>query len=305
MNIKNRGEANKCLLCGGPTREQTTLTSKFLSTRAWGGVIEWSDTNYCLECGFTFHGRGLSTEEVKSYYKSYRDEKYFKDRKSCEPFYTRKVHDELEKGMRSKDRRLALSNFFSKYNVLIDNINNLSILDYAGGTGRLIADMPGNKYVFDVSGEQPAIGVEKLSSIDLNSKLFDLVVCAQMIEHATDPKGEAEYLYGLVKPGGYLYFEVPYDETWRDFSCSGKFRDNILAFAKKSSWFNIALDIYGTAFRVKLKILPPFAFVPVREHLNYFTPESMFALGKAIGAIIINASRVESLGTILLLKKPL
>jgi SAM-dependent methyltransferase len=298
MNIKNRGEANKCLVCGGSTRKQTTLTSKFLSTRAWGGDVEWSDTSKCLECGFTFHGRGLSTEEVESYYKSYRDEKYFKDRNACEPFYTRKVHDEHEKWKGSKDRRLALSKFFSKHNILVDNINNLSILDYAGGTGRLIADMPGIKNVFDVSGEQSALGVEKLSSIDLNLKLFDLVVCAQVIEHVTDPKGVAEYLYGLVKPGGYLYVEVPCQETWRDFSCSGKLRDTLLAFAKTSSWFNVALDIYGTAFRVKLKILPPFAFVPVREHLNYFTPESMSALGKAIGAIVINASP-------LLLKKPL
>jgi SAM-dependent methyltransferase len=183
------------------------------------------------------------------------------------------------------------------------SIDDFSVLDFAGGKGRLVQDFAGKKYVYDVSGELAVDGVTSLSEADLIDMSFDLVVCAQMLEHATDPLETLKRLLGLVRPGGHLYIEVPYNETWKDFSFDGKIRTLLLKLAMRSSWFNILLDSYGTVFRVKFKILPPLAFVPVREHLNYFTPQSFIELGNKIGGQVVDASRQELLGTVLLLRK--
>jgi SAM-dependent methyltransferase len=306
MNYKDRGSQGVCLCCGGVIKSWSTLTSAFLSMRSWGGAVERSHTYRCSTCGFAFHGRGLSDAEVSTYYQSYRDEQYFIDRNSHEPFYTRRVHDELETKMGGAARRKALASYLSTFGVLTGaDQGNFSTLDYAGGTGRLIADLPGRKSVYDVSGEAPALGIEPVTALDLTKMKFDLVICAQMIEHATDPKKVMTTLIDLVRPGGHLYIEVPFNETWRDWSCPGVFRDAVLEIAVKHRWFNVALDIYGTAFRVKLKVLPPLAFVPVREHLNYFTPQSLVALGQTNGAVVLDASRVDHLGTTLIVRKPL
>ena len=307
MDEKNRGSSNKCLLCSSDKlTKQTTLTSLFLSKRAWGGSIEWSDTNRCLKCGFIFHGRGLTSQEIENYYTNYRDQKYFFDRNLYEFFYTRKVHNNLESQMGCEARKLALVTYLRGKNPSIFNTEkNYSILDYGGGSGRFISRLPGKKFVFDISGEKPLPEIKQLSVSSLETMKFDLIICAQMLEHATDPKKTTEYLFNFLKPGGSLYIEVPYNETWTDYSWSGVMRNFVLSLAKKFKLFNILLDIYGTAFRVKLKILPPFAFVPVREHLNYFYPSSFIALAKAIGASIADVSREPQLGTVALFKKSL
>jgi SAM-dependent methyltransferase len=304
MDVLDRAKEGRCLCCLADVKTQPTLTSAFLSHRAWGGGVEWSSTSKCTECGFAFHGRGLRADEVASYYRGYRDEEYFRSRNSYEPFYTRKVHDTLDDQMGGPQRRAALRNYLSRFSIAsAGQANEIKILDYGGGKGRLISELAGRKFVYDLSGEAPVSGVVGIPESVLHSERFDLVVCAQMIEHATDPFAVATELMGLLKPGGHLYIEVPYDETWRDLSLDGWLRLQVLALAKKSRSFNTAWDIYGTAFRVKMKVLPPLAFVPVREHLNYFTPESLSALGKRAGGDVVDASRVALLGTTLLLRK--
>jgi SAM-dependent methyltransferase len=304
MNIKDRGDDLKCLCCDGKIDRKPTLTSFFLSKRAWGGEAEWSTTSKCRFCGFAFHGRGLSENEVAKYYLNYRDDTYFTDRNASEPFYTRKVHNKLTELLDGKPRREALAVYLATQNELFSNpVSDLKILDFAGGSGHLIQDLPGKKFVYDVSGEDPVENVSFLSESNLRNLSFDLVVCAQMLEHATDPVVMIRDLFKLVKPGGVLYIEVPYDETWRDFSGGGRIRDWVLGLAKRNGKLNLLLDVYGTAFRVKLKILPPFAFVPVREHLNYFTVKSLRSLGQNIDATVIDASRQKILGTVLLLRK--
>ena len=304
MNVLDRAAEGLCLCCRAPVKTQPTLTSAFLSARAWGGIVDWSTTSKCPECGFAFHGRGLSDAEVANYYRNYRDEEYFRARNSYEPFYTRKVHDSLDAAMGGPERRVALRSYLNRFSIALAGAGDeQSILDYGGGQGRLISQLPGRKYVYDLSGETPVQEVTGIPKSGLEPGRFDLVVCAQMIEHATDPFAVVEELMQLLKPGGNLYIEVPYDETWRDFSCDGRLRRWVLGIARKARGFNTAWDIYGTAFRVKLKVLPPLAFVPVREHLNYFEPESLRRLGRRAGGSVVDAGRVALLGTTLLLRK--
>ncbi len=304
MNIKNRGEDGACLCCGGELNRKLSLTSEFISKRAWGGEIEYSYTNKCKNCGFAFHSRGLLDEEISKYYLNYRDEQYFINRNYSEFFYTRKAHEELDNQLDGLTRRNALKHYLDSFRVLSSEANlDFTILDYGGGTGRLIKDLPGQKYVYDVSGEQPVSSVTGISENQFKSYSFNLVVCAQMLEHATDPSLVIQQLFDRVLNGGYLYIEVPYDETWTDYSGDGVIRNSVLYLAKRNRLFNILLDTYGTAFRVKFKILPPFAYVPVREHLQYFTPKSLASLASKIGGKVVDVSRIDNLGTVLLVQK--
>jgi SAM-dependent methyltransferase len=306
MDICDRGSDGICICCGGEIVHKPGLTSEFLSKRAWGGGVEWSNINKCKVCGFAFHSRGLSGREITQYYMNYRDDTYFEERHASEFFYTRRVHDELELQLASQERRDSLKKYLITHSALPGDLSaSLSILDFGGGSGRLITELPGQKYVYDVSGQTPAPNVTGLTNYNLAKMRFGLVICAQMLEHATDPFDVINVLYSYVIPGGYLYIEVPYNETWVDFSGNGRVRTCLLHLAKRYPLINIMLDTYGTAFRVKFNILPPLAYVPVREHLNYFTPQSLMRLGLRTGGSVRDVSRQEHLGTVMLLQKGL
>ena len=304
MDYKDRGRDGLCLCCGGITAKQTTLTSKFFSMRAWGegssGATQVSapavDSLFmgeaCLKRRFS---PTTSHIEMKIIF-------WAEMHLSLSTLEGSTTNLSARWAVKRGAWRLPTTSIKKVFQFFKGpKINRFWILP--AEPVRLISDLPGNKYVFDVSGESPAPGVSSITQDMLSAIRFDLVVCAQMIEHATDPRSQAEELYRLVKPGGFLYMEVPFDETWRDYSFPGPVRDALLSLAKRFEWFNIFWDIYGTAFRVKFKVLPPLAFVPVREHLNYFTPKSLVALGESVGGQVVNAARIENLGTTLLIRK--
>ncbi|MER2515404.1 hypothetical protein E4Q23_12690 [Candidatus Accumulibacter phosphatis] len=64
----------------------------------------------------------------------------------------------------------------------------------------------------------------------------------------------------------------------------------------------IAADVLCTASRIKLGRLPPLGFVAMREHLNYFTTESVQALLRNCG-FVIDASGINSTGQIFALAR--
>ena len=302
FDLRNRGAEGLCLCCGAITVKQTTLVSGFLAKRAWSGTVEYSDTNRCSSCGFIFQGRGLNKAEAASYYDGYRSYEYFLERNGFEPFYTLRLHRQIDEELHSEERKIALIDYITRNSSYLNEEAKV-ILDYGGSSGYYLKKFRGHKYVYDLSMVTPEKGVTRMGESDLVKKEFDLILCAQTLEHSSDPKALLFHLYHRLKIGGLLYVEVPYDETWKDYSCPGLVRDYIIGMAKNNRLVYLLMDIYGTAFRVKLKLLPPFAFAPVREHLQYFTPESLSRLGESVGGRVIDASRVKNLGTTLILER--
>jgi SAM-dependent methyltransferase len=274
-----------CLCCGSRRLEQTpTAISPFLASQAWGGHTEPTTLAACADCGFRFFRRGLSAAETKSYYGQYRSETYYRERHRFEPFYTRAVHDAGGRWLRSSARRLALARSLANANA---PARFDAALDYGGGSGALLRDIAAaRKAVFDLSPETPEAGVEEIRDIADIGVDWDLVLNAQVLEHLSDPRAAVHEMLAALRPGGHLYLEVP-EQSWREPLRLSAGRARLVEFLCRHPRLYLAADVYSTAFRVKAGVLPPLGFVPMREHVNFFTLSSLAALASTSGADVV------------------
>lgn len=99
-----------------------------------------------------------------------------------------------------------------------------NVLDFGGGFGGALEAFPqSNKYLYEVDPQaleklKAAEGVNLLGPAELESEdfrqFFDLIIVSHVLEHLKDPVLELERLQSRLKPGGYLFIEVPTeDET--------------------------------------------------------------------------------------------
>lgn len=265
-----------CLCCGcTELHAETTLISPFLARRALAVESELTALLFCRQCGFRFFERGLAADEAARYYAGYRDEAYYAQRHAYEPFYTRGAHRDIATFLASAQRRQALAAALAEAGAAA---SFGAVLDYGGGDGGLIADIPAERRtVFDFSGAAPVAGISEASGDFARSHHWDLVVCAQVLEHVDDPAATLRDLTGLLAPQGWLYLEVP-DELWSNHAFPGRMRDAWLRWLAGRRHALIAADTLATTCRILLGVLPPFGFVPMREHLQYFTESALSAL---------------------------
>jgi len=230
---------------------------------------------FCDRCGFRFYDRGLSESEGNNYYQGYRDQTYFKDRNHYEPFYTKSAYQADSAWLASDARRVALAHALGKAGA---PKSFQAALDYGGGTGQMLRDIDAEKKaVFDVSPGQVESGVAWIGSKEKLGRDWDLVLSCQVLEHLNDPFAAVELIASMLSKGGWFYAEVP-DQHWSNSARSGAVRQAWLSWIVDKPWFLVAADTISTAFRIKCGFLPPMGFIPMREHLNYFTEEAMCAL---------------------------
>lgn len=291
----HRRSANGCLCCGNPDlHAETTVISGFLAERALQAAPATTRIVFCSKCGIRFFDRGLSDDEAERYYQGYRSDDYCTARNRCEPFYTRRVHRELASWLGSAQRRQALADVLAQCST---GQAPQSILDYGGGDGVLIADLDAReRKVMDPSGANPVAGVVRITKEENVGRHWDLIVCAQVFEHLTDPRQTLTELGGMLAAKGRIYLEVP-DEIWVNRTYAGPARDRWLHWLVRRPAALVAGDIVSTACRIKFGVLPPFGFIPMREHLQYFTEDALRALIHAGGLHVIGSGR-NSVGQI-------
>lgn len=268
--------ASGCLCCGSEKlKRETTIVSPFLAKRAWNGAPELTSIVFCLNCDFRFYERGLSNEEAERYYRTYRDQSYYRERHGFEPFYTRREHERLEEWMSSGHRRVALRECLNRAGA---PAKFHSALDFGGGTGKMLLDIAADeRAVFDVVDEAPERGLTRLHSAQELGKRWDLVLSCQTLEHLTDPLASIGTMADAMPEGGWLYAEVP-PQHWRNPARQGRARDAFLGWLVHHHHLLLAGDILSTALRIQCGFLPPLGFIPMREHLNYFTEASLSRL---------------------------
>lgn len=272
-----------CLCCEShQVSVEPTLTSLFLSRAAWGGKPEITNLLYCRDCGFRTFQRMLSVAEANHYYQNYRGDDYIRERGKDEIFYNQNAYDRDKAWMASPRRQEELLKLIGPQCTI-----NMKVLDFGGNDGRLIYGINAPlKAVFDLS-ESPALpGLKKISSeSELHQNQWDLIICAQTLEHISRPDRTLAKLSEITSKGGMIYVELPC-QNWESYAFDGTFRNLLLALAQKYRWLHKLLDFYSTGFRVKVEVLPPFGFVPMREHVNFFTLESVEHLGRKLGLAV-------------------
>ena len=235
---------------------------------------------YCKDCTFAFYDYRMSDEEINRLYHNYRDEIYQKQREYYECWYTKKVNDALNSSITSLNEQQRIIE-----QIISQNIHRkIKIaLDYGGNEGKTFTDNIGTeaKYVFDISSIPTIRGVDRIANFDdLKNYKFDFVMCNHVFEHLTQPLDMMQNFKQIAQPNTIFYIEVPSENPFTHNADKYSIRKNI------SLLFNPNFSIYLLAKHYfKMKKYPP---MPMGEHINFFTPESMRKMAEISGFNVID-----------------
>ena len=211
----------------------------------------------CKHCFFIQTSIPFSDEEIGRLYADYRTPSYHQQRIKYEPEYAAIADAVGYDPVELRTRTTALTALLRKELGATDPV---TILDYGGSDGRFIPDIPGSKFVYDISNLDPVPGVTRIKS-ESELGTYSLVLLAHVTEHVTHPLKLVRKLSAYVEPGGHLYIETPQEipDQQRDELRNGT---------------------------------PPFE-IPIHEHINSYCVPAVAALLEAAGFTVV---AVESAG---------
>ena len=263
----------KCILCGSNHVQTTdTVISDFIMARicpdfqADCGMNKPVRLCFCKACTFAFYDYRITDAESELIYLDYRGEKYQKTRQKYEYWYTAKVNTALnEDKCALHEQRSVIAT------ILRDNTDMeiKSALDYGGNEGRTFFKSLGTqkKYVFDISGIKTVKGVTGISDFEeLKQHHYDFIMCNQLFEHLADFREILSRIRSIGSQETLFYIEVPSENP---FTRVNKF----------SVLHNIGMMVNPLFSPIRLvrsylrKRRQP--FMPMHEHINFFTPRSM------------------------------
>lgn len=280
--------AHACLCCRSTDlRAWPAIVAPFLAERALGSPPTRQRLLQCRRCGFRFFDVRLDDAEIARLYDGYRDERYLRERRRHEWWYTRRANEHLGADeVRVRARRRELSRFLGAHCTL-DGVS--SVLDYGGDRGQLIPpELGAERFVFDLSGVAPADGVQPIrSERELSDRTFDLVLLSHVLEHVSEPAAFLERLRPLGRADALLYVEVPLERPRLGGVLRGRAGEAWLDLLLAAPRALRAFDFYSTAFRVGLGIVPPLGFTKVHEHLNFFEARSLRGLLERVGFEVV------------------
>jgi SAM-dependent methyltransferase len=248
---------------------------------------------FCRTCGFAFFKERFTEAEANKLYSEYRSENYFRERHKHEFWYTHQINSAA--GETPETRRQMFNQFAA------DAVGHFKtdsrVLDYGGDRGQYISDVfeEAEKYVFEISDQLPAAGVSKIASLpELKGRTFDFVYFCHTLEHLSDPHEALTGLKDLVVPGGLLYIEVPLEYPKFVVKQNNRIYRAYLRALNRNRRFFSFFDALSLYVRLKLdKPLPPFCFVKLHEHINFFNLGSLKALLLRSGYDVVKLSEMK------------
>jgi hypothetical protein len=163
----------------------------------------------CSRCEVIQTALPFHDDDIMRLYQDYRSETYNAERTHYEPSYASLTSQVGQGAQEIKVRRAASKRFLE---TALSPRELSTILDYGGSDGRFIPDLPGSKFVFEVSACSPVPGVTRVEKESDLSK-YSLVLLAHVIEHVPHPLTLVQSVCKYIEPGGYLYIEVPQELT--------------------------------------------------------------------------------------------
>lgn len=238
-------------------RDLATLPMSFFSrlTRSFAFV----EMQLCKNCFFIQTKVPFHDDDIMRLYLDYRSPSYNRERILYEPEYARIVSEVGCGQTEIGGRKSALAAFLRK---ALQTTDGCTILDYGGADGRFIPDIPGSKFVYEISNIDPVPGVTRIRSESELGTYF-IVLLAHVTEHVPHPLNLVRKLSAYVEPGGYLYIETPQEIS-----------DEQRA------------DLQRSALRLNIGI---------HEHINYYCVPAVTALLEAAGfkVVAIESTRVD------------
>lgn len=172
----------------------------------------YSEMQICLHCSFIQTSIPFHDDDIMRLYRDYRSPSYNQERVRYEPTYAAIAAAVGQDEVEIQTRTTALNAFLRR---ALPSRDLISILDYGGSDGKFIPDLPGSKFVYEVSNIEPIQGIARVSDeSDLGT--YSLVLAAHIIEHVPEPLSLIRKLRNYVAPGGFLYIEVPQEISDRD-----------------------------------------------------------------------------------------
>ena len=255
----------KCLICDSENVEvRESEVRKFLVERMFEFNEQENYLIHCKYCGFAFYSLRPTEEQLNKFYQGYRNDEYQKQRQKFECWYTKEINEAIGKTKEEIENRQILLE-----NILIENMNIneiKSVLDYGGDKGQLISGIFNNsvKYVYDISQVEAVPNVTALNTITaVAERKYDFIMSTHVLEHVCYPDKIIKEIQNLLAKDGYFYLELPLDSPfYKNPFAAFQFLFNKY-FPLKTIWKH-----YWYLKKYK-------KFVPMHEHINYFTPESV------------------------------
>jgi hypothetical protein len=159
----------------------------------------------CSHCSFVQTTAPFRDEDIFRLYADYRSSTYNEERIRYEPSYASIAAAVGQDDVEIRSRKTALNSFLRR---VLPGRDSFSILDYGGSDGKFLPDLPGSKFVYEISNIQPVDGVTRIND-ESALGTYSLVLAAHIIEHVPKPLQLVHKLRAFVEPGGYLYLETP------------------------------------------------------------------------------------------------
>jgi hypothetical protein len=205
----------------------------------------------CKHCSFIQTSIPFHEDELKRLYVDYRSPAYHQQRISYEPEYASIADAIGYDPVEIRTRTTALNAFLREHLSIADRF---TILDYGGSDGRFIPDIPGLKFVYDISTVSPLPGITRIER-ESELRTYSLVLLAHVTEHVTHPLNLVRNLSKYVEPGGYIYIETPQETTDKQRA----------ELQKGTAYFDLG----------------------IHEHVNYYCESAVAALLDAAGFAVV------------------
>lgn len=205
----------------------------------------------CEHCSFIQTSVPFHEDDIMRLYLDYRSPAYNRQRIQWEPEYAAIAAAVGFDPVEVRTRTAALSAFLSKE---LRTADPITLLDYGGSDGRFIPDIPGSKFVYEISNIEPVPGVTCIKS-ESELGTYSLVLLAHVTEHVPHPLNLVRKLSGHVEPGGHLYIETPQE-------ISDQQRDELRNGAPRFD-------------------------IPIHEHINSYCVPAVAALLEAAGFTVV------------------
>ena len=179
-----------------------------LKTIANGQAYSICNTLYCEKCGFVFLDLRFSDKELARLYANYRDDAYVN------------LRDYYEPGYRERNQVLQVGNVYIRdVEAFLEPVLKLPVklLDWGGDTGKNTPFKTCQTVfdIYDISDKMPVFGARRVTKTEVQSTVYDLIVCSNVLEHVPYPASLLGEICACMGEQTILYLEVPLEEIMK------------------------------------------------------------------------------------------